>query len=278
MRAKCLSRKARSGAEQLSATSRRTASPYCRLCSSLLSARRRSSTSSSSTQRLLLRVSRNWWQPVTFMPGNSRPMCAWMTELIIKNSCGAVLRCAGTGSRRGKERGTCTMAISPSRPKASAPCRLTMKLSPLFCTLGKGWDGSSPNGVRTGRICVVKKSSTHCPRRLDSPTRLRMRMPSSSRAGSSSWLSSVYCSSTRACTSSPMRRSTSRASRPSGPRGPTSSPSPWRSPATRTSKNSSSRLDTMETKRTRSSSGKDASRAWASTRRCNATRDSSRLR
>ena len=53
---------------QLSATSRRTASPKWRCGNSPCSLVRRFFTSSSSTNRSLLRVTRNWWQPSTFMP------------------------------------------------------------------------------------------------------------------------------------------------------------------------------------------------------------------
>ena len=63
---------------------------------------------------------------------------------------------AGMRMMRGMTRGTRTMAISLSRPKASWPLRRTMKLSDLLATIGKGWAGSSPTGTSKGRTSRVK--------------------------------------------------------------------------------------------------------------------------
>jgi hypothetical protein len=57
---------------------------------------------------------------------------------------------------RGSTRGTLTMAIGFSRPKASLPRRRTMKLSDLLATCGKGCAGSSPTGISSGRTSRSK--------------------------------------------------------------------------------------------------------------------------
>ena len=63
---------------------------------------------------------------------------------------------AGMRIMRGNTRGTLTMAISFSRPKASRPPRRTMKFSDLLATWGKGWDGSRPTGISNGRTSRSK--------------------------------------------------------------------------------------------------------------------------
>jgi hypothetical protein len=57
---------------------------------------------------------------------------------------------SGKRMTRGNTRGTLTMAISFSRPKASLPDKRTMKLSDLLATWGKGCDGSKPTGMSKG--------------------------------------------------------------------------------------------------------------------------------
>ena len=53
---------------------------------------------------------------------------------------------------RGTSRGALTIATLVSRLKASRPDSSTMKLRLLFTTWGNGCAGSSPMGVRSGRI------------------------------------------------------------------------------------------------------------------------------
>ena len=56
----------------------------------------------------------------------------------------------GTLIKRGKTRGTLTIAISFSRPNASRPESLTIKFNDLLATNGKGCAGSSPTGTSKG--------------------------------------------------------------------------------------------------------------------------------
>ena len=56
----------------------------------------------------------------------------------------------GTLISRGRERGAGTIARPLSRPNASFPSRERMKFRLLFTSRGKGWAGSSPNGLTTG--------------------------------------------------------------------------------------------------------------------------------
>ena len=86
---------------------------------------------------------------------------------------------------RGRARGTLTMAISFSRPKASPPRRRTMKFSDLLATCGNGCAGSSPTGISSGRTSRRKYSRTQ--RRcaaVRSPWET-MRMPRAANAGTS---------------------------------------------------------------------------------------------
>ena len=62
---------------------------------------------------------------------------------------------------RGSTRGTLTMAIWLSRPKASRPPSRAMKLSDLLATCGNGWLGSRLTGTSSGRTWVSKKRCTH---------------------------------------------------------------------------------------------------------------------
>ncbi|MNV53011.1 hypothetical protein D3C71_1451330 [compost metagenome] len=67
---------------------------------------------------------------------------------------------AGSRTRRGRARGTFTMATSLVRPNASGPLSRTMKFSALFATCGNGCAGSSPSGISSGRTSARKYSRT----------------------------------------------------------------------------------------------------------------------
>ncbi|MCY1370277.1 hypothetical protein D9M69_573640 [compost metagenome] len=121
---------------------------------------RRFFTSSSSTARSEWRVTRNWENSVTWRPGNRSDRCERIRlEMETKWVCLEPLT-GGMRKKRGRMRGTLTMAISFSRPKASLPVSRTMKLSDLLATCGNGCAGSSPTGNNSGCTSRTKKSFT----------------------------------------------------------------------------------------------------------------------
>ena len=143
-------------------------------------------------------MTRNCENSVTSRPGNRSLRCARMTldKLTKLRPFGATL--CGTAINRGSTRGTLTMAISLTRPNASAPFRRTMKLSDLLATIGNGCDGSSPTGISSGCTSRAKYSRTHlrCAG-LRSPCD-RIWMPFSANAGIRPSLYSAYWRSTSA--------------------------------------------------------------------------------
>jgi hypothetical protein len=184
----------------------------------------------------------------------------------------------GNRITRGSTRGACTMAARESRPNASRPSSSTAKLRLLLKTRGKGCAGSSPIGVRSGIISRKKYSRIHTFCASFHSERRRKRMPSFASAGNISSFSSLYWRCTMSCAARATCLKTSAGGRPSGPAAGAPSLICSFTPESRISKNSSRFEETMQRKRSRSSSGTFRSSACASTRRLNASACSSRLR
>ncbi|MNT61062.1 hypothetical protein D3C72_1986790 [compost metagenome] len=112
---------------------------------------------------------------------------------------------AGILMRRGSTRGSLTIWIGFSRPKASLPPRRTMKFSDLLATCGNGCAGSSPTGISSGRTSRSKYSLTHLRwAGLRSPCDT-MWMPCVAKVGISSSLYSAYWRATSAWAASDKR-------------------------------------------------------------------------
>jgi hypothetical protein len=74
-----------------------------------------------------------------------------------------------------------------------------MKFSVLLATCGKGWAGSSPTGISSGRTSRSKKRATQAFWAGVRSAWLMISMPWRRRAGITSVLKMRYCSSARAC-------------------------------------------------------------------------------
>ena len=106
-------------------------------------------------------MTRNCENASTVRPGNSDARWARIMLDSRTNPCRPALHSA-SGSRitRGNARGTLTMAMRFSRPKASRPPSRTMKFRLLLATSGNGCAGSSPTGTSSGRTCDSKNLPT----------------------------------------------------------------------------------------------------------------------
>ena len=102
-------------------------------------------------------MTRNCEKASTVRPGKSASRCARITEVSSTKACWCADKASGRRITRGSTRGTLTMAMWLSRPKASLPPSLTMKLSDLLATCGNGCAGSRPTGTSSGRTCDSKK-------------------------------------------------------------------------------------------------------------------------
>jgi len=177
---------------------------------------------------------------------------------------------------RGNERGARTIAMWPSRPKASRPCSNTTTFNDLLRIFGNGCAVSSPSGDSTGMISLRKCSRSQSVCSGVQCRRCSRRMPWSFSAGRSSWSKQRYCASTSSAARSWMRLSRTAGASPSAAIGPPNSMA-WRTEPPRISKNSSRLVQEMHRNFSRSSSGTAGSCACASTRKLKSSCDSSRL-
>ena len=160
-RPNCSSRKRCRSSGQVLTTSRRMAWPKWRSVSPERSAWRRLVTSSSSTSRSLSRVTRNCEKATTRRPGNNACRWARMTLVSSTKPWRPSQMSSGRRMTRGSARGTLTMAMEFSRPKASRPSRRAMKFRLLLATSGNGWLGSRLSGTSSGCTCDSKNLATH---------------------------------------------------------------------------------------------------------------------
>jgi hypothetical protein len=93
-------------------------------------------------------------------PGNKSFRCARITLESSTKAWRPPDNLLGSLITRGSTRGTRTMAMPFSRPKASLPASLTTKCRDLFATCGNGCDGSRLIGTSSGRTSRRKKLST----------------------------------------------------------------------------------------------------------------------
>ena len=232
-------------------------------------ASRRSSASSSSISKSALRVTRKRWCSSISMPENSVSRLASMTwsmqdearrldldearqdlrHLDPGEAALAGLRVAQADRDRQATASRCTGTGARDRPRAaSGPGRSR-----------RGSAGGAPRDAPGSRRS--RRARCPRPRAPGGPTR---RSPSGRRrARGRASRTAASCSS---------------AVRPSGERATLPASTCWRSPATRTWKNSSRLPAKMARNLTRSSSGLRSSRASCRTRALNSSQDSSRLR
>ena len=158
--------------------SKRTARPKRRRRSSISRAASRSSASSSSTVRSALRVTRNIQWSTTVMPGNSASRWA-----AIRSSSRTKRSPSGSPTKRGSVGGTLT------RAKRSWACWAsyihTARLSDRLEMYGKGWAGSTPSGVSTGKTRSSNTSSRCLRSSRSSSDHLHSWIPCAAMAGAS---------------------------------------------------------------------------------------------
>ena len=203
---------------------------------------RRLVRSSSSTSSSESRVTRNCENASTGRSPNSDSRWARITLVSSTKACipGAQMA-AGSLITRGNARGTLTIAIEFSRPNASCPPSLTMKLSDLLATCGNGCAGSSPTGSNSGCTWVSKNRATQARCSALRSAWLITMMPSRCSAGITSSLKTAYFSSIRPCASAATWRNWSRC----GSSSPVALRIASSAAAKRTSKNSSMLDETM---------------------------------
>ena len=203
---------------------------------------RRLVTSSSSTSSSESRVTRNCENASTGRPPNSTSRWARITLVSsTKPWVPGSHNAAGSAITRGSARGTLTMAIELSRPKASWPPSLTMKLSDLLATCGNGCAGSSPTGSSSGCTWVSKNRATQARWAGLRWAWLTMKIPCACNAGITSWLKMAYFSTIRSWASAATWRNSSRC----GSSLPVALRMASSASAKRTSKNSSMLDETM---------------------------------
>src|SRR3546814_16485243 len=112
------------------------------------------STSSSSTINSELRVTRNWYAPLTCLPGNISATNAESTEDRKTKSCSPPGTFFGSWMIRGSERRARTSDRWQLRPHGSSPLSTTRGLRDLYRIFGKGGAGSRQN-TRRGRQELV---------------------------------------------------------------------------------------------------------------------------
>ena len=141
-------------------------------------------------------MTRNCENDSTSRPGNSSSRWARITLVSSTKACCPAQSSSGSLITRGSTRGTLTIAIVFSRPKASRPPRRAMKLSDFVGDLRERMRRVQPHRHQQRPHLVARRTcrpSGAAPRRA--AAWFKTTMPSRSSAGIISSLSSAYCSS-----------------------------------------------------------------------------------